>query len=837
MQSSIKITYLCTEENNEPLTSLIKNEKKSPHPLPQTLNNFFYPCTLYNTVLYINKFYLLQMKSLINLISLSLLIIAVFFSGYHSLFAQSASLATLKGKVILASGEPASWTEITAQDTHYGTVADSTGNYSLKLKEGKYVLHYSSIGYEPKKDTVEIKGTATLNLPVIILEEDGNLLDAVIVHAKPQMRVKRENGRLAVNLVNTDFEDTRNAWEGLKKTPLLDTKDEGGIQVFGQNALIKINGIETQLSGESLESYLKSLSPKTIEKVEIEPNPGPEYGPEVKAIVNIILKKGVDNYQIGLRTTHGSRANYFGKSGGNYALNKEKFRLYTNYDFSYEPRRRDGKVAQQLGEEPLVELETHSKTTPREHHATINLDFDLSAKDNITLSNLLNFSDTQSEGVTTGEGLERTLHTKKRENRLQFTQVWKHSFNDTVSLKVGAYEVFQHAEGENFAANAGATPQTQNVKTNIPIYIGFADYSHKNSWGTTSAGLKVRDITVKNENHNFGELDFSAPYTYSEKVYAAYLGHLLSFQNGATLQLGLRSETSVIDYRFDSPANDESFTGHPRYTDLLFNADYNWASKNNRVFNISFRKSIERPNYSYLNPFQEISSDVIYSSGDTRLNRSREYSLSFYTFKNNWTFSLAGIYIDDYIFQFFDEKEDAINLTYRNLSDVYVLMAQAQYNKSFFNNIWQTKTSLTAQQLDLNDSHYEITGKMTPNIWFSTFHTVELSPNLKLNAEFMISPPFKQGIVDIRNTWSSTNLSVTQKIGDNLSLNIYANDIFKTAHQDMRTTVSGYYYGENAYEDRRTVGVSLRWSLTGSSYKDHQIQQAEDSSINRLNEQ
>lgn len=768
-----------------------------------------------------------------NLKNRSKLVVGLFFIVYA--MNLNAQAIPVKGKIMSSEGYPLQDTEIRVNNGEKGTLSDNQGNYQIQLNPGKHTLSANLLNYETRYETIEITESDTLiNIPVIILETREEELKEVLIQAKPKMRVSRENGNLAVRVSQTEFEDALNVWEGIKKTPLLDTKDDDGIQVFGQNALIKINGIETHLSKEELEGYLKSLSPKTVEKIEIQPNPGSEYGPEVKAVVNIVLKKGVNNYQIGLQTTNGVKSDYFNDSGLNYALNKEKVRLYTNYNFTYQPYRRDGAVAQQFDSEPIFEVETHGKTTPKNHRATVNVDFDLSPKDQIVLSNILNFSDSQNKETTSNEELERRLNLHSTGHQLQFSQVWKHSFNDTVTLKVGAYEVFQKSNNHSSAINNANTQQQQEIHTDIPIYIGFTDYEHKNKWGVSSAGLKYKSISVENRNQNFGTIDFSAPYQYNEKIFAAYVGHRFSFKNGANLQLGLRSETAHIDYHFDSPSNNESFTGTPRYTDLLFNAEYSWSTENQRFYNFAFRKTVDRPNYSYLNPFQRIENDLIFASGDTQLNRTRNYLLTFYTFKGSWTFSAGGMYMNDYITQFFDEKNGAINLTYRNFRDVYAVQAQAQYNHYFFNDLWHTKTSFTLTQIDLKDPHYEI-GKITPNTWFSTYNTFKLTPRLNLDLEYFIALPYKQGVMEMKNSISALGLSLTQKIGDRFSMKLYARDLFKTQGYHIQTTVSNYYYRENTYMDSRTFGVALNYSFTGSSYKQHHIESSQDSAIDRLN--
>ena len=45
---------------------------------------------------------------------------------------------------------------------------------------------------------------------------------------------------------------------------IIDGKD---LKIFNKIAIVEINGIQTQMTGNDLESYLKSLDPKNLKKI------------------------------------------------------------------------------------------------------------------------------------------------------------------------------------------------------------------------------------------------------------------------------------------------------------------------------------------------------------------------------------------------------------------------------------------------------------------------------------------------------------------------------------------------------------------------------------------
>jgi hypothetical protein len=64
--------------------------------------------------------------------------------------------------------------------TNYGTAADEDGRYTLRLAEGRYLLAFSAIGYETRRDSVAVRRGQTARLDVA-LEEAAVLLDEAVV--------------------------------------------------------------------------------------------------------------------------------------------------------------------------------------------------------------------------------------------------------------------------------------------------------------------------------------------------------------------------------------------------------------------------------------------------------------------------------------------------------------------------------------------------------------------------------------------------------------------------------------------------------------------------------
>lgn len=760
----------------------------------------------------------------------NLLSILIFLSICYS-YSQNGKV---QGKVLLSDGMPAESANIYIESTTKGTVADSLGDFSLDLDLGTHKIMVSLIGTETHIEEVEIlSDTSVVNLPIIILN-GTEILDEVILEFKPKMHLQRHDGKLEVRVKNTLFEESLNVWEGMKQVPMMQIKDDNGVQIFGKNALVEVNGIRMQMTGEELETYLKSLDSGSVEKIELEPNPGATYESEIQAYINIVLKRELNNQRLALRTTNGMRTQFFNRSNINYNLNLEKINLYTNYSFNYSQPKSEGSVVERIGLQPKNKWNTENNEISRGHHAQVNLNYNLSEKDVITLNNSISADNKDANGLSERMDFKRTVDQDATSNQFQFAQVWTHTFNDSINLKVGAQQVFKNAKANNSAVNNEELPQDQFVKTDIPIYIGFVDYKNTNKLGTSLIGLRYRDISVTNENFEYVlDQEFAAPYSYKEKVLSAYLEHSIDINEMANLRFGVRTENSKIDYHFNALTTDDSFEDHLRYTNLLYNVQYSWATKNYRFYNLAFRKTIERPDYSALNPFQQISNDITYTTGDTNLNPAQYHSLDFYTYKGNWIIFTQTGYIKNFISNFYEVKDEVLTHNYRNFSHTYFAAGGLEYNNSFFESIWTTKTSAALAYFHLKDSKL-IFDKFTPTIQFNSYNTIKITDNLHSIVSYSFEPSFQDGLFKHRGG-SRLDISINKKLNDNFSLAFYAHDIFKTDRSWLNTTVPDYYYESKKYLDRRSFGLTIRYTISGKAYKEKLINEQNDSAIDRLN--
>lgn len=658
-------------------------------------------------------------------------------------------------------------------------------------------------------------------------------IDEVVITSTRSPKVVKKDGKYEISVVGKDFQDTPSVWEGMKQIPMLNISEGEAIKVQGRVAILEINGVQMQMSGTELENYLQSLDPKSIRKITIDTTPDSSYGSEVNAVVNITLSQREGSFQVGANTTNGIRTRYYNNSGVNYGISGAKYRLYTSYNFGYDPTENEASIQQRIGNNPLLSVNYRDKNISRSHRFFVNGKVDLGEKSILDFSGIYAESNGDIVGISQNETLNRTTSFDTKGRILQFSEVFKHDFNDKNTLKVGSYQVFSNSSSDNWGAINNVQSDHQKIKSNIPILIAFSDYSNKNKWGKTNAGLRFHSINVKNDNQSFvGNDTYSSPFQYNEKVLASYINHSFSLKNNRSLRLGLRSETTMIDYVFKS--NNLEYAQKKDYTNLLYDVSYNWTSSGNWEHNISFRKQIIRPNYGSLNPFKTIDKDISTSSGDSEIVPAKIYGLNFQTMKNNWVFFATGLYMRDFISSFFDLENGRINSTYKNFENAYVGSFGTEYTHSFFYGKLNSKASALVQFVKLDDSEYNsMLSKSTPTFIFTTNHTLKLGKNYKLNLNYEITPTYIDGLIKHR-TDQRLDLILSKKINSNFNVMIFAYDIFKTDKSRNETTIPNYLYGRDYYGDIRSFGVTLKWNFTGKAYRQTNMENTNDNTIDRL---
>lgn len=666
------------------------------------------------------------------------------------------------------------------------------------------------------------------------IKKDSIILKEIVLNSDSKIKIRQENGKNIVNVINTDFQETQNTWEGLKLIPTLRINDNESIKVKFKNAIVEVNGNQLQLSGFELENYLKTIDPKTIKRIEIISNPNASYGSDIESVINIITIQNSNNYRIGYNLTNGTRQKYFNNSNININYNFKKIKFYSSYSYNYNQKVNEANVTSQIENSQVLKFIYNEDTSQKNHQFYVNLNYEINKNNNIDFTSISSFDDFYRDGFGQNSIFERVLVSTTGNEKIQFAEIYNHSFNDSTFLKMGSYQVFKNSKSSNFASTNLTNLENQNQYSRIPLIVGFGELNKATLIGAFNIGVRFNYTSIEKDNFLINNnIETNSPYYYNEKIFSSYINNSLNISENTSISLGIRSESSFIDYRFSDHNNiPPSLSEKLKYSNLLYNINYTYSSNEDWHHSIAFRKQIQRPNYSYLNPFQNINSDIKYFSGDTEIVPSKIYSLSYEVLKKKWSFYIQASTINDFISTFTDQIDDKIVETYKNFDNVILTGFGLEYNPTIIKNIWSSRFIFDLTYFKIKDKNYLNIAKSSPNtnIEFYNFFKIK---KFQLNLNYRIIPTYKDGLIKHFQT-QRLDFTISKKISKNFTLFIYTYDILKTNINWEETTLPNYFYSSKNYNDQRTFGISLRWNITGKTYKKSVIEQIEDNSIDRL---
>lgn len=179
-----------------------------------------------------------------------------------------------------------------------------TPRFTYTNAEGKFLIHPEA--NRPNRLTASRIGYVSQTIPLaigetsiaIVMPRDTTFqLEEVTVKAR-RIPVKVKTDRLVYDMEANPMKDG-NTLESLRYIPMLQTKGESVFIIGKDETQVYINGKKSSLSGNALNSYLKSLSASEVKSIEVIHTPNSSFRGEGQfGIINILLK---DKKEDGIR--------------------------------------------------------------------------------------------------------------------------------------------------------------------------------------------------------------------------------------------------------------------------------------------------------------------------------------------------------------------------------------------------------------------------------------------------------------------------------------------------------------------------------------------------------
>lgn len=618
-------------------------------------------------------------------------------------------------------------------------LSDAKGNFEMEgIKAGNYFISTTFTGTQKGRSAVfTAKEGETVSVPALTLLPMDKSIEGVTVTGtlkKPMIEVKAD--KTILNVENSINATGSNAFELLQKAPGVITDKDDNISLKGKNGVrVYIDGRPTQMNNADLASYLKSINSVDIESIEMIDNPSAKYDASGNAgIINIKLKK---NKKFGTNGTFSTGLNIGLRPKTNTSLSlnyrNKKANLFSNYSNGHNDNVSNFYMfRKQLDSSYDQSSKMYNKGW--NHNIKAGADFFISKAATIGFIATMNISDlknnmdsrTNISAINNGQ-LGRILYANNiipnssRNLNLnlnyRFADSAGHELN--MDFDMGSFR----RRNDSYQPNAYYTPYPETLlytkdyrnhtPTDIHIYTGKIDYETPFKKGKLGFGIKISDVKTDNtfdfyniiSGYDFLDYNRSNTFSYKENINAGYINYNRPINQKLSIQAGLRVENVVSDgelKRADGVAQSDDRVKR-KYTDLFPSAAISYNQSMNHIFNLTYSRRIDRPNYQELNPFENKLDELTYQKGNAFLRPQYTNTVAFsHTFKYRYTTSLSYSHINDFKAQVIDTTEKSRSfMTQKNLAKQDII--NINFSLPFQINKWWTLYA----NINAYNSHYK----------------------------------------------------------------------------------------------------------------------------------
>lgn len=574
--------------------------------------------------------------------------LATLFTCIFSVLAIAQD-AVVSGQVLDQNNLPLPFVNVLLTDANdvtsvKGASTDEAGKFTITGLDFKaYILKASFLGYESFTNTITINSSGLDQ--IIVLKPSAENLDEVVLSAKKPTLVKTAD-RLTFNVANTALVEG-NILDVLRSTPGILILDNN-LSVKNTSPTVFINGRKVQLSASEVTQLLENSQANSIQKIDVITNPSAKYDADNGVVIDIVMSKNLitgyrgnvfSNYTQGVFPRYNAGINQFFKT--------EKINVNLNYSYNHSKINRDNineinyfETDNSISENWLSAL--NRNTTSKTHNTNLNFDYFLS--DNSTLSLTTNVlylpsydyntnGNTIVTNFTTNNDYNFIVNNNSNDNKynlaldLDFVQKFKNKSTLSVNAHMTKYDYERHQQvnSQYYFANSSSNFDTAFKTDNnqvTDIFTSQLDYETPlNETSTLSAGVKTSVINTASDIIQFdidpttGNTTYNAQdsdnYNYDEAIFAAYLNYNIDWEKWS-FSAGLRAEQTDIE-------------GQSLSTNVLNKQDYlewfptlnlSWQTTENLSLYSNFKRSINRPNYQNLNPFNFFLNDNTIVTGN-----------------------------------------------------------------------------------------------------------------------------------------------------------------------------------------------------------------------------
>jgi hypothetical protein len=734
------------------------------------------------------------------------------------------------GRVVDGSGNPIEFANVSLlsdKDSTFinGSVSNENGDFVIPCEAKRVTVKLTYIGYKTVMRSVSVGEIGT-----ITMQPETYTVNGVVVKGEiPQYKMAK--GGMTVDVQHSILHDIGNADDLLSMIPMIQGRD-GKFEVLAKGEPeIYINNKKVRDMGD-----LKRLKSVDVKSVDVITAPGAKYNAEVNAVILIkTLKPQGDGFSL-MATSQTWRNNKW----NNYDDLTLKYRTggfeaFANVALDNGHYSNDQTIDQELHISKdlfngYAELPVRSSWTEIQYQAGLSYDFNTDHSIGLSFSSQKNLynrfkSDMQQRylknGVFDGDvRLTTDIHEQDKPvwelNTYYVGKVGKLGIdlNATVLRRESEDDNHQQEMSEEY----GNRTITTLTKEDRKMVAGKLVLTYPVWKGELSAGSEATSTKSRGGNVNQENIIPESDNEMKEKNIAGFAEYELQLGEWR-LNAGLRYEHVKTDYTsFGVWQEEPSRT----YNDWFPNLSAAWQ-KGKWGAQLSYSKRITRPPYQMLTSMIVYDSRILFEGGNPLLRPSVRQSIDL-NLTYSWLTFVTGFTRENDFFthvgNVYDEEKDIAIFQPDNFDHqdrVYATLVASP--KLGF---WQPSFTLHYYQQMFDAEAYGVPMKL---------NKPEFSA--RLQSWFVIDATAK-ALLDVSYTGSNhwgfmyrgSSFMVNARLQKaflkgRLNATLFANDIFRTAKNDVTTYYAIGHTAQDVYTYTQTVGLTLSYNfnVTGSKYK------------------
>lgn len=641
-------------------------------------------------------------------------------------------------------------------------------------------------------------------------------LNEVVLQAKKKS-IEQKADRTVFDFSEQSHLNSGSVMEGLKKLPGLIVSDVAGMMYQGKQLEVFMDARPLNIYSNELTSYLESLPANSIEKVEIITQPGAEFpATSGGAIINIVTSKNAKKY---LSATYSNGYSYTKYDKSRHRFNNSLLLNAKNKWFGWQVQLgqnyNEGYQRTNFYNETTILSQNITDRQNRFYFFKTGLKFDLN-KDRLLVNYDFTTSNNNALIDAAGFGFATNDSSKNKQNRNDVALNYQKRFEDATKKLDFRFNV--NSVANNFDLNNRNTGSSVLDNGYDQLFYQFkTDYSQELTFlkkTKFSAGVLADQLAFEAKNLGVTNLD------YQRTTLAAYSEFQSTFKKFDFI-LGGRLESYSIEGTTDT---DALIPFHQ--TRFFPNATLQYNIIPQVFVNVNYNKKISLPTTAALNPNNtNYQNPNVSFFGNPNLEPTifdnYEFRISaFEYFTIGYSRSDATNQVMNRIISVGDGaasvSENIPNITIHNfnfgLPIPYMLFTKGlketlkfDFNPDEINFLY---LYVGHQKHNLPD----VSGK---GLWFfNMMSQVVLPSKIKFTANFNTSTTGGNYFYYQNRVPFSQQFDVTfakKFLDNNLSVSIYANDIFNTNQQGFNALGTNLIY--ESKNDSRRVGITLNYKI------------------------